>query len=198
MRPTRATTRTQRLTFAELGTALDHLGKRDAAFAAYRKAFGGPVPVTLSIQHEGPDVVEAFARYGVLCEDRGLRRDAVQCFDGAVPAGLGPLYGSLNAATAPPALVRALLGDVRGAVLEEQARFGKERSAEALSAFRDGVRLAPGDPRPYLFLADGLRRAGRFAQAQAALRKVTKLDTSGALSLCAEQALESIWARRRD
>lgn len=185
----------------ELAMALDYGGKRDAAFSAYREAFGMPLGRMFD-EGGSPEESEAVARFGLMCEDRGLHRDAVRCFnladtEGAGPGLIGPL-DDLTAKSISPSLLRALLKITQGCALEEAGRFGRDRSCDALTAFSVAVRLASADPRPQFFLAYGLRRAGRFTEAEAALRKVSRLDRRGDLKFASDQSLILIRERRRD
>ena len=65
--------------WVELGLMRDYQGKRAEAFLAYQKGFGigshrGPCV------GGGPEIAEAAARCGQLCEDRGLHADACECY----------------------------------------------------------------------------------------------------------------------
>lgn len=78
--------------------------------------------------------------------------------------------------------------------------LGQERpqpNPEAMAAFHAAVRLTQGDARPWYFLAYGLRRAGRFAEAEAALEKVSQLDKNGRLKAAVEKSLEEVRSRSR-
>lgn len=61
-----------------------------------------------------------------------------------------------------------------------------------MAAFKAARKLAPNDPRPQYFLAYGLRRAGRFMAAEAALQKVSLLDTGGNLKAATAYSLKEI------
>ncbi len=103
--------------WVELGLMRDYQGKRAEAFQAYHEGFGIG-------SHRGADVqaylevVEAAARCGLMCEDRGLHADACECYYTAQH------MRSLNAARTSPAQVRALL---RAVLLNAQSEEKQSR-----------------------------------------------------------------------
>ena len=184
--------------YANLALALDHGGKREEAFQVYRQAFGSPIGTRFSGTSEES---EGIARFGIMCEDRGLHRDAVRCFNAADTRRMrlgviGPL-DAWAAKSTSSSLMRALLKIIEGCASEEEGRFGKDRSGDALASFQAAVRLAPSDPRPQFALASGLLDVGRFAEAKAAFHKVSQLDKRGDLKFATEQSLSLIREKRQ-
>lgn len=168
-------------TWINLGLMLDYQGERQEAFQAYKKGFG--------TQMAGSNEPEAAARYGLMCEDAGLHAQACECYYGSrsntYPEETKFLSLTLDAGRTSPTLARSLLEVALGIALDNKSQSWNpdkpQVSAEAVAAFRSAVKLAPDDPRPQFFLAYGLCHAGRFAAAEAALKKVPRLDPAGAL-----------------
>ncbi len=178
----------------ELALMLDYQGVQDKAFAAYQKGFGSPIGSTFGTNE--PQMQEAVARYGLMCLDRGKLADAVQCFNTArtweYSSSMEPLDKTLDAKTSSPKAVRMMLNIARGGGLEDEYLFGRQRNTEALAAFSAAAQLVPSDPRAQYFLACGLRRARRFTEAEAALKKVSVLDTNGVLKEATAKSLEYV------
>ena len=158
---------------------LDYEGKRSEAFTAYQRGLG---PGNL---RAGPGLLieaEANARFGLMCEDRGLHGDACECYYAwrtkGCYANVPFLDSSLPPDTTPAPLMRSLLLDALGVTLEEER---PQPNPEAMAAFRASVRLEPNDTMPWIFLGYGLRRAGRFAEAETALAQASKRDKDGHL-----------------
>ena len=96
--------------WVELGLMRDYQGKHEAAFQAYYKGFGigshrGPCVGC------GPEIKEAAARCGLMCEDRNLHADACECYYTAQRSGRGRaiLPMTLAADATSSATVRRLL-----------------------------------------------------------------------------------------
>lgn len=180
-------------TWIELGLMRDRQGKRNEAFTAYQKGFG---PANRRAGGTDPEIAEAVARFGAMCEDRGRHADACECYYASrtmTSLGDTPFLGyTLDANATSASLVRSLLNIQIGIALEQE---WPRRHAEAMAAFRAAVRLAPRDPRPQYFLAAGFRRAGRFAEADAALHKASQLDKGGRLKVAVEKSLEQVNSR---
>lgn len=181
--------------WVDLGLVLDHQGKRSQAFMAYQRGLG---PANGRAGPGLPIEAEADARFGLMCEDRGLHGDACECYYAwrtkGVPEDMRFLDYTLNPATTSSSLVRSLLNAALGVTLEQER---PQPNPEAMAAFHAAVRLTPGDPRPWYFLAYGFRRAGRFAEAEAALGKVSQLDKNGRLKAAVEKSLEEVRSHLR-
>lgn len=183
-------------TWIYLGLMLDYQGKKGEAWTAYQKGFG---PGNHRAGGGDPTQGEAVARFGVMCEDRGLHADACECYYASRtmvgPRDTAVLGYTLNAKSTSSSLVRSLLSVASGLALEQDRA---QPDAEALAAFQAAVRLAPGDPRPWYFLAYGLRRAGRFGEAEAALREVSRQDKDSRLEVAVGKSLAEVHAHSRD
>jgi len=169
----------------KLGLALDRHEKRDAAYSAYRKGFGF---VGTGWGGQDPQMQEAFARFGILCDDRGLHHDAELCYKASreweLTDHLDPLPKTLDARNASAKSVRMMLDLVLGDALDGEKAFAmldSNPSADALKAFQSAIRLAPNDPRCEYILAECLRRTKRFSEAQTALKSASRLDKAGKL-----------------
>lgn len=183
----------------KLGLALDRHGKRDEAYAAYRKGSGFLVPGS---EGQDPQMQEAFARFGIMCGERGLHQDAVLCYNAGrkweMTDHLDLLAKTLDARNASSKSVRMMLDLVLGDALEGEKAFGlfdANRGTEALAAFQSAIRLAPNDPRCEYILAEYLRRAKRYSEAQTALKRASRLDKAGKLREETAKSLGMVKAR---
>ena len=184
-------------TWVNLGLMLDRQGKQSQAFAAYQRGFG--TTANRAGGSNDPEQAEALARFGVMCEERGLHADACECYYASrTVANVGDirlLGDTLDPDKTSSSLVQSLLDAALGVTLEQEGK--PQPNPEAMDAFRASVRLAPSDPRPWYFLAYSLRRAGRFGEAEIALRKASKLDKSGSLKAEVERSLREVQERSR-
>ncbi len=182
-------------TWIDLGLMLDYQGKRNQAFAAYQKGF----PNGSGAWGNSPELAEAAARFGAMCEQRGLHANACECYYTsrrlANSGDMMFLDYTLDAKTTSSALVRSMLDIALGIALELDR---PPPSPEAMAAFRAAVKLEPKDPRPWYFLAFSLRRAGKFAEAQAALQKASTLDVNGRLKAAVSKSLDEVYHRSRE
>lgn len=176
-----------------LARATDAQGKHGQALSAYRKVYTSPSGA--GMYSNFPSDVEALARYGTLCEDAGRQDEAVRACNYAAgrlnpkpPVALGVLLDRTSASSE----LRATLELVRGIALDQQ---GKE--AESLVAFGQAARFQPDDARAQFYLGVGLRKAGRFPEARAALEKASALDTEGPVKAASEGNLRAMHAHRR-
>jgi len=176
-----------------LARAADAQGKRVQALSAYRRVYASPSGA--GMYSNFPSDVEALARYGTLCADAGRLEEAVRAYNYAAgrlnPKPPVPLGVPLNRASAFSEL-RARLEIVRGIALDQQGR-----QAESLAAFGQAARFQPDDARVQFYLGFGLRKAGRFPEARAALEKASALDTEGPVKTEAAESLRAVQAHRR-
>ena len=181
----------------ELGLALDRQGQTDEAFEYYQKAVGPSAIGTMSSNF--PEDIEAYARYGLMCETRGQHAEAVRCYNQVLSwANAGSLLETMDAQRDSPVKVRAMLTIMRGIGIESAlGQEGMARTAEALAVFQEAAALLPSDAHTQFFVADSLRKAGRFEEAKAVLLKVPKLDTDGKLKAATEKCLKQIEIRQR-
>ena len=182
--------------WVDLGLVLDYQGKHKAAYAAYSKGLGpgnGRAGPGLSTQ------AEADARFGLMCKDRGLHGEACECYYAwrtkGVPLDMEFLGFTLDPHTTSSSLVRSRLLDALGITLEGERA---QPNPEAMADFRAAVRMTPNAPRTQFSLAYGLRRAGQFAAAEAALGRASRLDKSGGLRAAVKQSLMEVHSRSRD
>lgn len=182
-----------------LARASDSQGKTLQALTAYRRVFNPPYGSGLYSSF--PADVEALARYGSLSEEAGQHESAMKAYGQAVETlnpkpdvPLPPLSaGNYNA----PCL-RALLDVVRGVALAgTKEHDGQDKSAEALQAFQSAAQQYPNDARVQFYLGYGLRKAGQFAQAQAAFQRAAQMDTDGTVKTVMEENLRAVQAHRR-
>ena len=96
----------------ELGLMQNLQGKRAAAFQTYRKAFGIGTRRGPPLGGNVPEIADAAARCGLMCEDQGLHADACECYYTAcrIGAGQAKLPVTLDPAKTSPAEARRLLG----------------------------------------------------------------------------------------
>lgn len=187
---------TETITLMHLGLALDRQGQTDEAFDFYQKAFS--VAAT-SMFSNFPEDIEAYARYGLMCETRGRHAEAVQCFNQARRwAKAGPMPETLDAQTDSPLKVRSMLNIVRGIAIESATRQeGVTRAVESLAAYQEAATQMPSDAHTQFFLGDRLREAGRFDEAKAVLQRAATMDTDGSLKADTENSLKQNEARQR-
>ncbi len=175
-----------------LARASDAQGKKAQAFSAYGRVFGSSGS---GVYSTFPSDVEALARYGGLCEDAGQHEAALRACNQASerlnPKPKVPLGIPQDRPVASPQL-RAMLEVVRGIALDQQGK-----KDEALAAFNHAAGLQPNDARVQFYLGSGLRKAGRFAEAQAALQRAALLDTEGTVKAATEDNLRAVQAHRR-
>lgn len=184
------------MTLMHLGLALDRQGQTDEAFDFYQKAFS--VAAT-SMFSNYPEDIEAYTRYGLMCETRGRHAEAVQCFNQARRwAKADPLPETLDAQTDSPLKVRTMLNIVRGIAIESATRQERvTRAVESLAAYQEAAAQMPNDAHTQFFLGDALREAGRFDEARAVLQRAAKIDTDGGLKAATEKSLRQNEARQR-
>ena len=179
-----------------LARARDAQGKSTQAFPAYRQAFNPPSGSGLYSSF--PSDVASFARYGALCVENGQQEEAMKVYTQAgdrlnpkpdVPFGVADLS---------PQNLRARLDMIRGiALAEAKEHSGQDRDKEALQAFQKAAQEQPNDPHVQFYLGYGLRKAGKFAQAQTAFQKAAALDTEGTVKGATEENLRAVQAHRR-
>lgn len=176
-----------------LARASDAQGKQAEALFAYRKVFASSSGS--GMYSNFPSDVEALARYGTLCEDAGRHDAAVRACSYAGgrlnPKPKVSVGVPLDRPVASPEL-HAMLDMVRGIALDQQGK-----GSESLAAFRQAAGLQPDDARVQFYLGDGLRKAGQFTQARAALEKGAALDQEGTVKAAAAESLRAIQAHRR-
>ncbi len=183
-----------------LAQALEGEGRSDEASNAYRDAFKGANP--LSSYSTFPSDIAALARHGIVSEEAGEYQEAVKSFNMARQwlnnKAVVPLNESFDPKGLPTPQLRAMLEVVRGvALIESKNQDGQDRSAEALEAFGQAARLEPNDARVQFYHGYGLRKAGQFAEAQAAFQKAAQLDTEGTVKAATEDNLRAVQAHRR-
>lgn len=176
-----------------LGRAMDAQGKSTEAFPAYKQAFDPPSGAGLYSSF--PSDVASFVRYGMLCEEAGQHEAALKVYNQACDR-LNPKPDvPLKADALPSQQLRARLEMVRGVALAEaKDHSGQDRDAEALQAFQAAAQKQPSDPFVQFYLGYGLRKAGRFAEAQAAFQKAAVLDTEGTVKAAAGDNLRAVQA----
>lgn len=185
------------MTQMHLGLALDRQGQTDEAFDFYQKAFNPESAATISSNY--PEDVEAYTRYGLMCETRGRHAEAVRCYNQAWRwAKASPLPETLDAQTDSPLKVRTMLNIVRGIAIESATRQERvTRAVESLAAYQEAATKMPSDAHAQFFLGDRLREAGRFDEAKAVLQKAAKMDTDGSLKAATDKSLKQAEARQR-
>ncbi len=175
-----------------LARASDAQGKPSQALSAYGRVFGSSGS---GVYSTFPSDVEALARYGGLCEDAGQHEAALRACNQASerlnPKPKVPL-GIPQDRPVPSPELRAMLEVVRGVALDQQGKKG-----EALGAFNHAAGLQPNDARIQFYHGYGLRKAGRFAEAQAAFQKAARLDTEGTVKAAAAESLRAVQGHRR-
>jgi len=187
-------------TWIALGRALDAQGHGQEAYAAYREAFDSP---TRRGSSSFPKSMEALTHYGVMCENNGQHNAAVRAYNKAIEE-LNPesqavsLKVPTDPKETPAPHLRALLNIVRGLTIEREKDFsGKDRSQDALKAFQQAAQQQPDDAIVQFYHGYGLRKAGQFAEAQAAFQRAAALDTEGPVKAAAEESLRAVQAHRR-
>jgi len=175
-----------------LARASDAQGKKAQAFSAYDRVFGSSGS---GVYSTFPSDVEALARYGTLCEDAGQRDTAIRACNQAAerlnPRPKASLGVRLDRPVASSEL-HAMLGVVRGIALDQQGK-----RSESLAAFRQAASLQPDDARVQFYHGYGLRKAGQFAEAQAALERAAALETEGPVKAATEEDLRAVQAHQR-
>ncbi len=177
-------------TWADLGRALDEQGRSEEAYAAYREAYDSP---TRGGYSSFPNDVETLTHYGIMCEDHGQHRAAVQAYN-KVETELNPRQTevALDIPDAPEATdaphLRALLDVMRGLTIGEEKNLpgGQDRKEEALEAFQEAAQQQPDDARVQYYLGYGYQKAGQPGQAQSAYKKAAQLDHEGAVKAAVE------------
>jgi len=179
-----------------MARATDAQGKSAEALPYYRQAFAPPSGAGLYSSF--PADVASFARYGTLCEETGQHEEAAKIYNQSCDR-LNPKPDvPLQAANLSPQQLRALLDVVRGiALAESRTHSGQDRDGEALQAFQAAAQQYPNDARVQFYLGHGLRKAGQFAQAQAAFQRAAQLDTEGTVKAATEENLRAVQAHRR-
>jgi tetratricopeptide (TPR) repeat protein len=179
-----------------LARARDAQGKSTQALPAYRQAFNPPSGSGLYSSF--PSDVASLARYGALCAENGQQEEAMKVYTQAGDR-LNPKPDvPLGAAYLSPQNLRARLEMVRGiALAEAKEHSGEDRDKEALEAFQKAAHEQPDDPQVQFYLGYGLRKAGRFAQSQAAFQKAATLDTEGTIKGATEENLRAVQAHRK-
>jgi Flp pilus assembly protein TadD len=183
-----------------LAQALEGEGRSDEASNAYRDAFKRAD--ALSSYSTFPNDIAALARHGILSEEAGRHQEAVKSYNMARQwlnnKAIVPLNASFDPKGPPTPQLRAMLEVVRGvALMDSKNQDGQDRSTEALEAFSQAAALQPNDAHVQFYHGYGLRKAGQFAQAQAAFRRATALDTEGTVKAAAEENLRAVQAHRR-
>jgi len=175
-----------------LARASDAQGNKSQALSAYGRVFGSSGS---GVYSTFPSDVEALARYGSLCEDVGQHEAALRACNQAAerlnPKPKVPLGIPHDRPVAPPEL-RAMLEVVQGIALDQQGKTGT-----ALAAFNHAASLQPSDARVQFYHGYGLRKAGQFAQAQAAFQRAARLDTDGTVKAATAENLRAVQAHRR-
>lgn len=170
---------------AGLARVLERQGNLAGALAGYRQAFSDSP--NHSFYSTFPRDVEAVTRYGLLAEQAGQWREAVQAYEIARerlnPKPMLLLDVEFDPKTPQPAQLRAMLHVVRGLTLDEQGKH-----EDALSAYTEATRLQPNQPLAQFYLGRGLQKAGRAAEARAAFQKAAQYG-HGAVQAEAQKAL---------
>lgn len=186
----------------DLARALDRQERTGEAFDAYSRAFNPPPGSGGTSTF--PSDVAAEARYGILCDENGQHEEAIRAYNEAVehlnPVLVDvPLKVSSDPRSTPATQLKALLKVVQGLTLEEESTDSGRghASLDASEAFQEAAQEQPNDPRVQFYLGRGLRKAGRFAEAQAALEKAARLDTEGTVKAAAAENLRAVQAHRR-
>lgn len=179
-----------------LARAMDAQGKSAQALPAYRQAFAPPSGAGLYSNF--PADVASYARYGALCAEAGQQEAALKVYKQAGDR-LNPKPDvALDATELSSRQLRARLDVVRGiALAEAKEHSGQDRDAESLQAFQKAAQQQPDDAVVQFYLGYGLRKAGKFAEAQAALERASALDTEGTVKAATEENLRAVQAHRR-
>ncbi len=177
-----------------LARALDAQGKTLQAFAAYQKAF--ELPKGRMEYSTFPDDIEALARYGTLCEAFGQHEAAARAYQKAQEQlytwSSVPLEIQADSQYAASQQLPAMLEVVRGLAL-----IREDKTEKALTALQQAASLQPKDARVQYYLGYGYRKAGQFAQAQAAFQKAARLDKEGTVRAATEEDIRAVQAHRR-
>lgn len=183
-----------------LAQALEGQGRSDEASNIYRDAFKGAN--ALSSYSTFPNDIAALARHGIVSEEAGEHQEAVKSYNMARQwlnnKAVVPLNESFDPKGLPTPQLRAMLEVVRGvALMESKNQDGQDRSTEALEAFSQAARLQPNDARVQFYHGYGLRKVGKFTQAQAAFQRAARLDTEGTVKAVTAENLRAVQAHRR-